>query len=439
LKQGETTLSDIRNLIDHSTITPTQIGVLVICVLMNMLDGMDVMVISYSAPTLQEEWGIDAQSLGIVFSMALLGMALGAAFLSSRADSIGRRYMIIICIMVMGGGVFITSFVQNLWQLSLLRFISGLGIGAMLASTVTLASEYAPDRQRNLFVGIVLAGYPVGATLSGLAAAQIIPAYGWRTMFVCAGTATLITLPLAIFLLAESWDWLIKKQPPGALQKLNRILHQMRLPELDKLPDLTAEARVRPGAASLFRHDRADATVKLWIAFFMGFATLYFLTTWIPNLARNTGLSLELAIYAGTVFNLGAVFGNVYQGYISQIIGLRKAIIAFYVVTGALMGAFGYISGNWLILITFGLIGFGSQGGLIGLYAVGARLYPTEVRNTGIGWAIGAGRTGAIISPTAGGALVNAGLSLAGSFLVFVAPLAVACAAIGLIRSREID
>ena len=430
---------DIRNLIDTSRITSTQIGVIAICVLMNMLDGMDVMVISYSAPTLQEEWGFDSQTLGYILSLALLGMALGAAFISSKADIIGRRNMIIICIIVMGGGVLLTAFSQNIWQLGILRFISGLGIGAMLASTVTLAAEYAPERQRNFFVSIVLTGYPIGATLSGLVAAQIIPEFGWRTMFLTAGSATMITLPLAYFLLLESWDWLIKKQPRQALERLNIILNKMGHGRLEELPDKTDEARVHPGLGSLLKHGRSDSTYKLWVAFFMGFATLYFLTTWIPSLARNTGLSVELAIYAGTIFNLGAIFGNLYQGYVSQIIGLRKAIIAFYAITGILMIAFGYISGNWIILITFGLIGFGSQGGLIGLYAVGARLYPTEIRNTGIGWAIGAGRTGAIISPTIGGALVNAGLSLAASFLIFVAPLMFACAAIGLLSSEKID
>lgn len=432
-------MADVRELIDKSPVTFTQVGVLIICVLMNMLDGMDVMVISYSGPTIQGEWGIDSQSLGIVFSLALLGMALGAAFLSSKADVIGRRNMIIISIIVMGGGVILTSFVQAVWQLGAMRFISGLGIGSMLASTVTLAAEYAPERQRNFFVSIVLTGYPVGATLSGLVAAQVIPAYGWRVMFQVAGAATLVTLPLAIFLLMESWDWLIKKQPQHALEKLNKILRKMGHYAMETLPDKTEEARTKPRVGSLFKHGRGESTYKLWVAFFMGFATLYFLTTWIPNLASNTGLSVKLAIYAGTVFNLGAIFGNLYMGYISQVIGLRRATILFYVGTGILMAAFGYISGNWIILITFGLIGFGSQGGLIGLYAIGARLYPTEVRNTGIGWAIGAGRTGAIISPTIGGTLVNAGLSLASSFLIFVAPLAAACAAIGLIRSKEID
>jgi AAHS family 4-hydroxybenzoate transporter-like MFS transporter len=431
-------VSDVKSLIDSSRITALQVGVIAICVIMNMLDGMDVMVISYGAPSLSEEWGIAPSTLGIVFSMALVGMAVGAAFLAPWADTIGRRNIIIVCILVMGGGVLLTSVVQTLLQLAVLRFISGLGIGAMLASTVTLASEYAPERQKNLVVGIVLAGYPVGATLSGLAAAQIIPEYGWRAMFVTAGIATIITLPLAWFVCAESWDWILKKQPKNALDKLNRILGKMGHPPADSLPEKSEEAMQSPGVGTLFVHGRSDGTVKLWIAFFTGFATLYFLTTWIPNLARSTGLSIELAIYAGTVFNLGAIFGNVSQGYVSQIIGLKKAILLFYGMTAVLMAVFGYLSGDVVILITFGLIGFGVQGGLIGLWTTGALIYPTEIRNTGLGWAAGAGRTGAIVSPTIGGFLVGAGLTMAASFIVFVFPLLIASASIWLMRNPEL-
>lgn len=432
-------MTDIKNLIDNNRMTWTQYGVIAICLIMNMLDGMDVMVISYAATRLAEEWAIPSQSLGFVFSAALLGMAVGAAFLAPLADSFGRRNIIIICIIVMGGGVLLTATSQAVWHLAILRFISGLGIGAMLASTVTLSSEYAPERHKNFVVGVVLAGYPIGATLSGLVAVQIIPQYGWRSMFLFAGAATLIALPLAIWLLVESWDWLVKKQPKDALNRLNHILRKMRHQTVDTLPAMTEEARKSPGVRMLFTHGRAGPTIKLWIAFFTGFATLYFLTTWIPNLARNTGLSVELAIYAGTVFNLGAIFGNLSQGYSSQIIGLRNAIILFYGVTAVLMGIFGYISGNWLILITFGLIGFGVQGGLIGLWTVGARIYPTEIRNTGVGWAAGAGRTGAILSPALGGMLVSAGFSLASSFIIFAIPLLIACTSIWMLRTRELD
>ena len=431
-------MTDVKSLIDSNRITFLQIGVIAVCLIMNMLDGMDVMVMSYAAPSLSEEWGIPSSSLGYVFSAALLGMALGAAFLAPRADIIGRRTIIIVCILIMGGGVSLTAFAQSISQLVILRFISGLGIGAMLASTVTLSSEYAPDSQKNFIVGIVLSGYPIGATLSGLVAAQIIPEYGWRAMFITAGIATVITLPLAFFLLAESWDWLVKKQPANALNKLNVILHKMGHLSVDTLPEKTEEAKKKPGVNSLFIHGRGATTLKYWIAFFMAFATLYFLVTWIPNLAHNTGLSIKLAIYAGTVFNLGAIFGTLSQGYLSQITGLRKSIILFYVMTMILMAIFGYLGGNWVLLITFGLIGFGVQGGLIGLWAIGARLYPTEIRNTGLGWAAGAGRSGAIISPTIGGMLVGAGFSLATSFMVFVVPLAITCISIGLIGSKDL-
>ena len=432
-------MTDVRALIDSSRVTSAQVGIIVVCLMMNMLDGMDVMVISYSAPSLQEEWGFSAQSLGVVFSAALLGMAIGSFFLAPWADIIGRRNLMLICIIVMGGGVFLTSVAQQVWHLVLLRFISGLGIGAMIASTVTLASEYAPDRQKNFFVGFVLTGYPIGATLSGLVAAQIIPEYGWRAMFVFAGGVTLITLPIAWLLLSESWEWLLKKQPTGALENLNKILGKMGHQTLDHLPEKTEEAKARPGIGVLLTPERKDGSVKLWIAFFTAFSTLYFLTTWIPNLARYTGLSIELAIYAGTVFNLGAIFGNLSQGYLSQVTGLRKSILSYYLGTAILMAVFGYVSGNWAILVTFGLIGFGVQGGLIGLYAIGTRLYPVEARNTGIGLAVGAGRVGAILSPTVGGALVAAGVTLSGSMMIFAGPLVIAVMAIWMIKTREID
>jgi len=432
-------MADVKSLIDNSKITGTQIGVIAVCLIMNMLDGMDVMVISYAAPLLSEEWGIEKSALGVVFSAALLGMALGAAFLAPLADSIGRRKIILICIVVMSGGVLLTAASSSVTHLMILRFISGLGIGAMLASTVTLSSEYAPERQKNFVVGIVLAGYPIGATLSGLVAAQLIPAYGWRSMFIAAGIAGLVTLPIAFYMLTESWEWVLKKQPANALEKLNKILTRMGHGAIDSLPPKPEEAGQKPGVGSLFTHGRAEGTIKLWTAFFLGFATLYYLTTWIPNMARNTGLSIELAIYAGTVFNLGAIFGNLTQGYLSQIIGLRKSIILFYVGTAVMMGVFGFVSGNFMILTVFALIGFGVQGGLIGLWTVGAKIYPAEIRNTGLGWAAGLGRTGAIISPIIGGILAQAGLPLATILIIFSIPLIIACVAIWILRNSELD
>ena len=435
-------MTNIRSLIDSNPISITQFGVIAMCVLMNMLDGMDVMVITYSQAGVRGDLSIPAVQMGFVFSAALIGMAFGGLFIAPIADIIGRRKVMLGAILVMGVGVSITAYVETFQQLVSLRFLSGLGIGAMLASTVTLASEYAPERQRNLVLGVVLAGYPIGATVSGFVAAQIIPAHGWRAMFTFAGFCTLFSLPIAIFLLKESWEWLIKRQPKYALKRVNSIAVSMNYQVLNKLPPATAAGEKAPVSemlAGLLGSKRRGTTIKLWSAFFLGFATLYYLTTWIPGLAERTGMSTTMAIYAGTVFNLGAIFGNTSQGYSSQKVGLRSSIIGFYVFTAALMAVFGFVSGDWTTLMVFGLIGFGGQGGLVGLYTIAARVYPAEIRNTGVGWAIGLGRVGAIISPVIGGVLAAKGMPANVIMLFFAVPLVIACFAVWLIKSAEIN
>jgi MFS transporter, AAHS family, 4-hydroxybenzoate transporter len=184
--------------------------------------------------------------------------------------------------------------------------------------------------------------------------------------------------------------------------------------------------------------ERKASTINLWIALFMAFATLYFLTTWIPKLASSAGLSMELAIYAGTVFNLGAFAGIMTQGYLSSHFGLKRTIFGFLAATAILMVIFGFFKGSAVVLVLFGLIGFGVQGGFVGLYAVAARLYPTEIRSTGVGFAMSAGRVGGIAGPFFGGLLIGTGLSMTGNFIIFAIPTILAGIATLLIKSPEI-
>ncbi len=419
-------MNDIRHIIDQGKVTGLQISVFLICLLMNMLDGMDVMVIAYAAPSLADAWSIAPGTLGTIFSAGLLGMTLGAMLLAPIADKIGRRRMVIACVLVMGFGTLATAYAQSVAQLIALRILSGLGIGALLATAATLTAEYVPARYRNLIVSSVFAGYPLGAFISGLVAASIIPIYGWASIFVVAGFATLATVILVWFILPESLEFLIKIRPAGALAKINRILTRMGQPVVETLPPVPSGKKIKHASvAALFAEERRSKTTWLWTAFFTAFATLYFLTTWIPKLASNTGLSLELAIYAGTVFNLGAFFGIITQGFFSHKFGLRKIICVFLIGTAVMMVLFGMWTKPMLILLMFGFIGFGLQGGFVGLYAVAARLYPTEIRNTGIGWGIGAGRFGAVIGPKIGGTLVGMGLSLTTNFMIFALPLVI--------------
>jgi benzoate transport len=402
---------------------------------MNMLDGMDVMVISYTAPAIAKEWArsdgrppgvpISPTDLGLVFSMGLLGMAVGAMFLAAQADRIGRRRVILLSAGLMGSCVLATVYVQSLPMLVLARFVSGLGIGSMLASTATLTAEYAPARTKDFWVSFVMSGYPIGAVLSGMVAARIIPHYGWRAMFGTAGGATLLTLPIIYIFLAESLDFLFKSQPKGALEQANKLLQKMGRESLTELPPLPI-AVAKASVGELFSNNRQSATLLLWTALFMSFATLYFLTMWIPKLASNVGLSQHLAIYAGTVFNLGAFFGIVSQGYLSARLGLQRVICGFLIVTTLLMVAFGFVSGSLWVLVLFGLIGFGIQGGFVGMYSLAAKLYPTRVRATGVGWAVGAGRIGAVVGSIVGGLLIGAGWSMAANFIAFAIPAFIA-------------
>ncbi len=414
---------------------PLQYVVIGLCFLLNMLDGMDVLVIAFAAPALAAEWSIAPQALGVVFAAGTFGMVTGAMLLAPVADRIGRRRLILASIALIGVGVTLTAAAATVDTLLLLRFASGVGIGALLASTATIAAEYAPDRKRNFIVGFVLSGYTIGAFLSGLVAARIIPEHGWQAMFVVAGLLTLATLPLAWWLLPESPDFLVRVRPQGALERINAILRRMSLPPLAGLPEVD-DVESAASVAALLRPARRASTLLLWVAFFMAFGTLYFLLSWIPELASATGLSLDLAIYAGAVFNLGAFFGICLQGWLSLTLGLERTIAGFMGLAALLMATFGLVTEPWLVLTLVGLIGFTVQGGFVGLYAVAARLYPAELRNTGIGWAIGLGRFGAVVGPLAGGLLISLGLGLAENFTVFAVPMVAAAAFTLLIRGR---
>ncbi|WP_019986761.1 MFS transporter [Rudanella lutea] len=408
-------------LIDQRPISRLQYATVWICFLMNMLDGMDVMVISYAAPAIAKSWNVRPEALGAVFSSGLFGMTAGALFMAPYADKIGRKAMIMLSALIMGVSIYLTALSTGIGHLIIYRFISGLGIGCMLASTAALASEYTPHKTRDFWVSFVIAGYPVGAVLSGLVAARVIPDLGWQSIFEIAGVATFVTLPLIGLFLTESLEFYLKSQPAGALEKANSILTRMGQPTYSQLPAKPARQAVIP-VKSLLANDYKVPTIQLWSALFLAFATLYFLTSWIPKLATNAGLSMKLAIYAGTVFNVGAFFGITIQGYFSSRFGLKRTIGLYLIMTGVVMIAFRFFMGSDTLLLVFGLLGFGIQGGFVGLYAVAARMYPTEFRTTGVGWAIGMGRLGGIIGPAVGGILIGMGLSMVTNFLIYAVP-----------------
>lgn len=375
---------------------------------MNMLDGMDVLIISYAAPTIAKAWSISPANLGIVFSSGLVGMTVGAIFLAPFADRIGRKSTMLIAGLLMATCIYSTSFATDINVLMIFRFISGLGIGAMMATTAALTAENSPTSTRNFWVSTVVAGYPVGAVLSGLVAATVIKTSGWEHLFELAGYATFLSLPLVGLFIKESFA-------------------------------PSKQGDTKPRVKILVQEPYRISTFQLWTALFLAFATLYFMLNWIPKLATNAGLSLSAAIYAGTVFNLGAIVGIPMQGYCSSRFGLKKTIGTILIFTALTMLSFGFFVNSPYVLVIFFLMGFGVQGGFVGLYAVAASMYPTYIRTTGVGWAIGAGRLGGIIGPILGGLLVAWGLDMTQSFWVFAIPSALAGLMTFRISSKDIS
>ena len=430
----------LKHQIETRPLAGIQYQVIVVCMALNMLDGMDVLAISYAAPLVMDEWQLAADRFGIVFSSALAGMALGAMLISPRADTIGRRRMAMVSTSLIATGMMLTALAQNLEQLAALRLLTGLGIGSMLASLTSLASEYSSAARRNLVVGLVLSGYPIGATLAGFVAAPLLPEYGWRPLFVIAGTISLLMLPVIWLVLPESLAFLAKRQPARALPDMNRILERFGLSRLQQLPTLHTDELVKSRMANLYRDDRGPWTAWLWTSFFMSFLSLYFLLSWVPKLVVNAGLGLDNAIYAGALFNLGAFFGIVLLGHYSNRFGLRRLIVVFFLTTVLLMLLFGWVEVTVPVMLMETLmLGFFMQGGFVGLYAVAAQIYPMELRTTGVGWAIGAGRTGAIIGPYLGGLTIAMGWSITANFTLFALPCLLAAFAAWRIRAPAID
>jgi benzoate transport len=426
------------NDVDQMKMTKVQYFSIAICFLMNVLDGMDVLVVSYCAPMIAEDLNLGPKTLGFVFSAGLIGMAIGAIFLAPLADRFGRKKLILASALIMGLSVLLTAFTETILELIIMRLISGLGIGCMLATTATLTSENVLNNSKDFWVSLVISGYPVGAVVSGYVAAAIIPSYGWESMFLLAGLTTLITIPLIFFFVSESPQFYLKKQPDGALEKVNRILIKMNFKPLDSLPDVELITTNNSLVSRLFSNKYKISTLQLWAALFFAFGCLYFLISWIPKLATDAGLSIELAIYAGTIFNVGAFFGIILQGYFSSKIGLKKTISIFLFLTFLLMASFKLFVGTDILLLIYFLLGFSLQGGFVGLYAVAARLYPTEFKTTGVGWAIGMGRVGGILAPLIGGFLISIGLSLSANFFIFSIPALLASVLTFYMSSKKI-
>lgn len=421
--------SFVADVVDQGHLGPQQLLVVGLCLVLNMLDGFDITAMAVVATSVSSELGLTPDQLGWIFSFALAGMMAGAMLLAPISDLVGRRTMVIVSVLLVAVSILLTARASSLLEFILLRFVAGLGAGAMLASQAALAAEYSPEKYRAAAVAIVTSGYPLGAMLTSVVAGYVMPDYGWRGMFWFGGGLTLFMAAVAFLLMPESLKYLYEKRPSNALPRMNAILEKMGSRAVAELPPASvgkAESGLIANMLKLLGPEHRAGTLTLWAAFFLIFATLYFLMSWIPKLMDDSGYEPAVGRQAFLFFNLGGAVGIYLMSYLSTRFRLTNLIFVLAVTSAAFMVVFAYAPRELnLLLALILLIGILQQGGFTGLYAVAAKLYPTDIRSTGIGWAIGLGRSGAVAGPAVAGYLIAAGFDMSVNFVIFAVPMAI--------------
>ncbi|MFD5285485.1 MFS transporter [Streptomyces rubrogriseus] len=435
---------NLRERIDQSPMSGYQWMIIALCVVLNALDGFDVMTMAYTAAGVSDEFGLEGSELGLLLSAGLLGMAAGSLFLAPIADTVGRRPMVLVCVGLAAVGMLLSATAGSLQQLGLWRVVTGLGVGGILACTNVIASEYSSLRWRGMAVALYASGYGLGATGGGLVAVALQDRHGWRSVFLLGGAVTALVLLVLVLLLPESVRFLLAKRPRNALRRVNVIAARLRQEPLTTLDGAADDGAADDGRSQapgrvkdLFGPGHRRSTLLLWLAFFTLMLSYYFVNSWTPTLLEDAGMTKEQSVTAGTLLALGGTLGALGYGFLTVRRDGRRVLTVFAVLTAVCTALFVTAIGVLSLALVLGMaIGMLTNGCMTGLYTLAPSVYATTVRSTGVGWAIGVGRGGAILAPVSAGVLLDAGWSAQTLYLTVGAVMLVCAAAVLLSRPR---
>ena len=431
--------TDPRQLISNSPMSRLQVIAVGITFLLNALDGFDVLSISFASPGIASEWGIDRAALGIVLSMELIGMAVGSVVLGGVADRIGRRKTMLGCLIVMAIGMFMATAVSNLVELSLWRVVTGLGIGGRLAAINATAAEFSNARRKHLCVSLMAIGYPLGVVFGGSIAAQLLKTQDWRSVFYLGAAMTTMCIPLVYFLIPESVHWLTRKQPEGALEKINRTLQRMGHAAVDTLPALEGQDGKR-AVSDIFSSRLVMTTIIVTAAYFLHVTSFYFIIKWVPKIIVDMGFVASSAAGVLVWTNVGGALGGAVLGLLTLRYNVKTVTMAVLVMSSVMIVVFGHTPADLQKLaLICAAAGFFTNAGIVGLYAIFAHAYPTHVRASGTGFAVGIGRGGAVLAPILAGFLFEAGVTLPTVALIMSAGAMLAAAALAFLKLDHED
>jgi AAHS family 4-hydroxybenzoate transporter-like MFS transporter len=425
---------DVAAVINDSEISRFQYVIFTLCVMIMMCDGFDTQALAYVAPSIASEWKLSPGIFGPVFAAVLLGSMVGAFAFGYLADKFGRKRTLVLCMILFGALNIGSAYAASIESFTLLRFLCGIGLGGAIPNVMALVSEYAPARRRATAVAIAWCGFSLGAVLGGLISVPLISHFGWKSVFVAGGILPLCLVPIVVLALPESIKFLILVR--GRAADVISVLRKLNPGR--RFEDGTAFVldEPRPGRgsiAALFRDGLAIGSVFLCLAFFMSLMLVYLFINWIPLLLRQAGLPLQDALMGTIIFNLSGIFGSIFctQFIDRKLLQPIFVLIIAYLVGAAAVFAIGFAGTSfWPIMGTIFLAGFFIIGAQLSLNALITNYYPTAIRGTGVGWSQVVGRTGSLLGPLMGGALVSQGMSPSQLFQVStIAPL-LACASL---------
>lgn len=406
---------DVRAFIDARGMSSRQWGLLVLCMLLVVADGMDVAIMGFLIPAISKEWLVSSEVFGIVLSAAPVGLAVGSLLVGPRADRYGRKRVLLMSVLLFGLFSLGASQAQSVTELVVMRFISGLGLGATMPCTTTLLAEYVPTRSRSLLITCMFTGFNIGSALIGFLAAAVIPAFGWRAMLILGGCLPLLALPFYWFWLPESARFMVVRGFSSArvARTLNWVCGSSVAAdtrfvshELSAPPKRRMIALLKP----VFR----GTTLALWTAYFMGLVVIYLFLSWMPTLITNAGLPIEHAATVTALFQVGGTVGAILVGFVMDRVVPQRVIAVAYVggaVATLLLSIISPLSALFAAMVL--IAGFCISGGQTGLNAHAPACYPTAIRATGVSWMLGIGRLGSIVGSMLGGIMLTAGWSAA--------------------------
>ena len=427
---------NINTVVDEAKFTPFHWSVLIWCLLIIIFDGYDLVIYGVALPLLMQEWGLSAVQAGLLASTALFGMMFGAMSFGTLSDKLGRKKTIMICVAIFSGFTFLGAFASSPVEFGILRFLAGLGIGGVMPNVVALMTEYAPKRIRSTLVAVMFSGYAIGGMTSALLGAWLVADYGWKIMFILAGIP-FVALPILWKFLPESLMFLTKKGDTAQVAKIvQKISPEQNINAATQfvLNDVIAgdEAPLR----ALFQQGRTFSTLMFWVAFFMCLLMVYALGSWLPKLMIQAGYSLGASMLFLFALNIGGMVGAIGGGALADRFHLKPVLSIMFTVGALALILLGFKSPQAILYSLIAIAGAATIGSQILLYTFVAQFYPAAVRSTGMGWASGIGRIGAIVGPILTGALLTLQLPHQMNFLVIAIPGAIAALAVFMVNLK---